>query len=119
MSKVPGLVVEMPFGDERLAFIRQRSIVDRLIHNNKFLVSTLHDKAPNLSITEIISGRKECNRFEQILPHVSQIVVRTIYNLTLINLSPAYLFVTFSFDTMVKEFDGIFAVISCGCGKFI
>jgi hypothetical protein len=76
LNNVPGLVVEIPFGDEYLAIFRQRSMVDRLMLKSNVLVSGLHDNSPSLSSTDTISGMKGCHRFEQIFPQVSQIFSR-------------------------------------------
>jgi len=76
LSRLPGLVVVRPCGCLKRAGARQRSMVERLILNSNALVSGVSCSSPQRSNTLTISGRKGCNRFEQIRPHTSQICSR-------------------------------------------
>jgi len=75
LSKVPGLVVDNPLRGSNRADFKQRSMVARLIVKSWVLMGSARMSSRCRSSTTSISGMKGFNRFEQIRPQISQMVV--------------------------------------------
>jgi hypothetical protein len=57
LSSVPGLVVEIPFGDACMTLYRQRSMVEHELLNHNVFISELHSNSSSLSNTDTTSGK--------------------------------------------------------------